>query len=208
MPIDSEFQFWYSYFTDRSVDKMNRNQILEASAQIIRQKGFHAASMQDIASAVNLQKASLYHHFSSKQEILLELLDQALDLLIERVSAVMTQDFQVDEKLCQAMRVYLGCLAEHADLAAVLLLEHRSLNPEYHSRHFPRRDRFERLWRDLIQEGVESGEFHDADSSMTARALLGVMNWTITWYRPDGKKSIEQISDHFADLFLDGLRKN
>jgi AcrR family transcriptional regulator len=185
---------------------MNREQILEASAQIMRQKGFHAASMQDIARAVNLQKASLYHHFSSKQQILLELLDQALDLLIERVSTVLVQDSPADEKLCQAMRVYLGSLAERADLAAVLLLEHRSLDPENHDRHFPRRDRFERLWRDLIQEGVDSGVFHDTDPSLTARALLGVMNWTITWYRPNGQLSIEQISDHFAALFLDGLR--
>jgi len=185
---------------------MNRDQILESAAQIIRQKGYHAASMQDIADAVNLQKASLYHHFSGKQEILLSLLDQALDLMIERVSAVLARDIPADEKLRQAMRVYLGSLEEHADLAAVLLLEHRSLDPEYHERHIPRRDRFERLWRELIQEGVESGIFHDTDVSMTARALLGVMNWTITWYRPDGLLSIGQISDHFAAIFLDGLR--
>ena len=185
---------------------MNRAQILEASAQIIRQKGFHAASMQDIANAVNLQKASLYHHFSSKQEILLALLDQALDLLSERVSACLAMGIPVDEKLRQAMRVYLGSMAEHTDLAAVLLLEHRSLDPEYHERHIPRRDRFERLWRDLIQEGVESGVFKDDDPSLTARALLGVMNWTITWFRPEGSSSIGQISDHFAGLFLEGLR--
>ncbi len=185
---------------------MNRDLILEASAQIIRQKGYHAASMQDIAEAVNLQKASLYHHFSSKQEILLALLDQALDLLIERVSAVVARDLPADEKLSLAMREYLGCLDEHAALASVLLLEHRSLNPEYHERHIPRRDRFEQLWRTLIQEGMDSGVFHPADPSMTARALLGVMNWTITWYRPDGRYSSGQISDQFAALFLDGLR--
>jgi AcrR family transcriptional regulator len=185
---------------------MNREQILKAAAQIIRQKGYHAASMQDIASAVNLQKASLYHHFSSKQEILLSLLDQALDLLIERVSAVLAQDLPADEKLVQAMRVYLGSLDEHAALTSVLLLEYRSLNLEYHERHIPRRDRFEHLWRDIIQEGVESGTFQVSDPSMTARALLGVMNWTITWYRPEGQLSSEEISDLFAKLFLDGLR--
>ena len=185
---------------------MNRDLILDAAARIIRQKGYHAASMQDIADAVNLQKASLYHHFSSKQEILLALLDQALDLLIGRVSGALSQEIPVDEKLSRAMRVYLESLDEHAALASVLLLEHRSLEPEYHERHIPRRDRFERLWRDLIQEGVECGVFHDTDPSMTARALLGVMNWTITWYRPDGPASIEQISDHFSGLFLDGLR--
>ena len=186
---------------------MNRDQILEAAAQIIRQKGYHAASMQDIADAVNLQKASLYHHFSSKQEILLALLDQALDLLIERVSTVLDKDIPVDEKLREAMRVYLGSLDEHAALAAVLLLEHRSLESEYHDRHIPRRDRFERLWRDLIQEGIEEGVFNDTNPAMTARALLGVMNWTITWYYPEGSSSIGQISDLFSALCLDGLRK-
>lgn len=185
---------------------MNRNQILESAAQIIRKKGYHAASMQDIADAVHLQKASLYHYFSSKQDILLALLDQALDVLIERVSSILSRAIPCDEKLCQAMCVYLECLDEYADLASVLLLEHRSLNPEYHDRHIPRRDRFERLWRDLIQEGITGGVFKDVDPSMTARALLGVMNWTITWYHPDGPLTIKQISDHFSALFLDGLR--
>jgi AcrR family transcriptional regulator len=185
---------------------MNREQILEASAQIIRQKGYSAASMQDIASAVNLQKASLYYHFSSKQEILVALLDQALDMLIERVSAVLARDIPVDEKLHEAMCVYVGSLAEHADLAAVLLLEHRSLDQEHQQQHIPRRDRFERLWRELIQEGVESGSFAKTDIDMAARALLGVMNWTITWYRPEGSRSSNEISDNFAELFLDGLR--
>jgi AcrR family transcriptional regulator len=185
---------------------MNREQILEAAAQIISQKGFHAASMQDIAEAVNLQKASLYHHISSKQEILFALLDQALDLLIERISKIFAQELSADEKLCQGMRVYLGSLAEHADLAVVLLLEHRSLEPEYRDRHISRRDRFEGLWRDLVREGITKGIFRETDPALTARALLGIMNWTITWYHPDGPLPVEAISDQFASLFLDGLR--
>ncbi len=129
---------------------MTRDEILLAAAQIFSHKGFHAASMQDIAQAVNLQKASLYYHVSSKQEILVDLLDRALDLLIERVNDALASVELPEEKLRQAMRVYIESLAEYQDLAAVLLLEHRSLDPEYHSRHIPRRDRFEGLWRDLI----------------------------------------------------------
>jgi AcrR family transcriptional regulator len=184
---------------------MNREQILESAAQIFRQKGYHAASMQDIADAVHLQKASLYHHFTGKQEILLALIEQALDLLTERISQVMALDLPVDQKLRQGMKVYLESLAEYTDLAAVLLLEYRSLDPEYLGRHIPRRDRFEHLWRDLIREGVKSNVFHTPEPAMSARALLGVMNWTITWYKPDGPLSISQISDDFATLFLDGL---
>jgi TetR/AcrR family transcriptional regulator, cholesterol catabolism regulator len=184
---------------------MTRDQILEAAAQIFREKGYHAASMQDIAEAVNLQKASLYHHVSSKQEILLALLDQALDLLTERVAEIVHQDLPADEKLRQAIRCYLGALVEKRDLSSVLLLEHRSLEPKFHLRHIPRRDRFERLWRDLLQEGISTGMFQSTDPALAARALLGVMNWTITWYRPSGLLSILQISDHIAGLFLGGL---
>ena len=185
---------------------MNRDQILESAAQLIRRKGFHAASMQELADSVHLQKASLYHHFTSKQEILLALLDQALVLLYDRVAEVCTSDLGAEEKLRKAMRVYLSSLAENADLAAVLLLEHRSLNPEYHDRHIPRRDRFERLWRGLIHEGMQEGVLRQVDPGMTARALLVVMNWTLTWYKPDGEVSIGDISDTFSRLFLDGLR--
>ncbi len=185
---------------------MNKDDILLASAQIIRQKGFHAASMQDIAEAVHLQKASLYHHFSSKQEILLLLLDQALDLVTERVASVMALDLPADEKLSQAMCIYLETMAEHTALAGVLLFEHRSLKPEYQRRHFPKRDRFERLWLDLVKEGIRTGIFQNPDPAMATRAMLGTLNWTMTWYQPDGPLPINQISERISALFLDGLR--
>jgi AcrR family transcriptional regulator len=184
---------------------MTRDEILEAAAQIFSQKGFHAASMQDIAHAVNLKKASLYHHVNNKQEMLVAILDQALDLLIERMTEVMARPLSPDEKLRQAMVSYLQAMLEHRELASVLLLEHRSLEPAMHARHIPRRDRFERLWRDLIQEGMDQGSFCWIDPDLAARALLGVMNWTITWYRPDGTLSPEAIAIQFADLFLNGL---
>lgn len=184
---------------------MTRDDILDAAAQIFREKGFHAASMQDIAEAVNLQKASLYHHVSSKQEILLALLDQALDLLTEHIEQVLARPLPPDEKLRAAMQAYLEAMLEHRDLAAVLLLEHRSLEPQYRARHIPRRDRFERLWRDLIQEGVDRGIFSCESPGTASRALLGVMNWTITWYRPDGSLTPASIADSFANLFLNGL---
>ena len=184
---------------------MTRDEILDAAAQIFGQKGFHAASMQDIAEAVNLQKASLYHHVSSKQEILLAILDRALDLLTEHIEAVTTQSLPPDEKLRQAIIAYLQALLDHRDLSAVLFLEHKSLEPQYHARHIPRRDRFERLWRDLIQEGIDQEIFTCLDPALASRSLMGVMNWTITWYRPDGVLSPETIAEQFSSLFLYGL---
>jgi AcrR family transcriptional regulator len=118
---------------------------------------------------------------------------------------VLAQPLTPDEKIRQAMCAYLQAMLEHRDLAAVLLLEHRSLEPQYQARHMPRRDRFERLWRDLITEGHDQGIFACTDSSLASRFVLGVLNWTITWYRPDGKLSPADIAEQFADLFLQGL---
>ncbi|MEP7137012.1 MAG: TetR/AcrR family transcriptional regulator [Chloroflexota bacterium] len=186
---------------------MTREDILEAAAQVFRQKGFHGASMSDIAAAVNLQKASLYHHVTSKQEILLEILDRALQLLLDRISAITDQNIPADKKLHLMIREYLLILIENIDLATVLLFEHRSLERRQHARHVPNRDKFESLWKDVIAEGVSKKLFKCDDPGLTVRALLGLLNWTITWYRPDGGKSIEEIADNYSSLLLNGLLK-
>jgi len=184
---------------------MTREDILDAAAQVFRQKGFHGASMQDIAKAVNLQKPSLYHHVSSKQEILLALLDRALELLFERISAIANQNIPADKKLQAMIRAYLQILAENTDLSAVLLFEHRSLERKQHARHVPNRDRFEALWRKVLEEGVGAKLFHCEDPALTTRAILGILNWTITWYRPSGSLDINEIAGQYSKLLLNGL---
>ena len=184
---------------------MTRDEILIAAAQIFSQKGYHGTSMQDIALSVNLQKASIYHHVSSKQQILFELLNQGLDLLSERVESVIEGSGSPDERLRKAICAYLSTLTANQELASVLLLEYRSLEPEDLERHIPRRDRFEEIWRDLIHDGVNDGVFTCDHPSLSARALLGILNWTVTWFRPDGSMSAEEIADQLADLFLMGL---
>jgi hypothetical protein len=79
------------------------------------------------------------------------------------------------------------------------------LDPELKARHAFRREKFERLWRNLIIEGKQAGVFTSSDPSLTGRAILGVMNWTVTWYRNDGPRSAKEIADLFADLLLNGL---
>lgn len=172
---------------------------------IFSQKGFHAASMQDIADAVSLQKASLYHHFPSKQDILIELLNHALDIIISRMEEVTSRPIPPEQRLREAMIAYLQALAEYQELSIVLLLEPRSLSTDVRARHIPRRDRFEHLWRDLVEEGKRAGVFNCTDPSLAGRALLGVMNWTVTWYRQDGPLPIEAIASQFTELFLRGL---
>ena len=183
---------------------MTRDDILDAAAQVFRAKGFHGASMQDVAAAVNLQKGSLYHHVTSKQEILLALLERALSMLTERIGAVSSQKLPADEKLRMMMRTYLASLSESPDLSSVLLFEHRSLDKKNHARHVPQRDKFEGLWREVVNEGIRDNIFHCEDPGIAVRALMGMMNWTLTWYRPGGGKTIEVIADEYAELMFHG----
>jgi AcrR family transcriptional regulator len=184
---------------------MQRQDILRSAAQIFRLKGFHGTSMQDIADAVHLQKASLYHHIHSKQEILLGILDEALDTLIADLRPIVDSEQAPAQKLDAAMRAYIDRMTHNADLAAVLLLEHRSLEPALRHQHVIRRDRYESLWRQIIRQGVQQGAFRPVDEAVTSFALLGVQNWLITWYREGGRLSPAQLADQFVDLFLRGL---
>ncbi|MFQ5943489.1 MAG: TetR/AcrR family transcriptional regulator [Anaerolineales bacterium] len=184
---------------------MQRDEIILSAAQIFREKGFHATSMQDIADSVQLQKASLYHHIDSKQQILLEVLDRALDVLIEDIEPIVDSDITPEGKLKSAMTRYIERVTRSADLAAVLLLEHRSLEPALRASHIERRDRFEELWRTIVREGVERGDFRPMDPSVVTFALLGVQNWLITWYREGGRLNGTELADRFAELFLNGL---
>ena len=185
---------------------MQRTDIIQAAAQRFRQNGYHGTSMQDIADEVQLQKSSLYHHVSSKQDILFTILEQALDLLIADMQAVVESELPPEKKLRMAMQSYMGRLTQDADLAAVLLLEHRSLEHELRIQHIARRDQCEDLWRLIIQEGVDQGVYSPTDVSVVSLAILGVQNWMITWFNSEGRYSALELADHFSKLFLTGLR--
>ena len=186
---------------------MSREQILEAAAQIIREKGYHDTSMSDIAQAVDLRKASLYHHINSKQEILVALLDQALDTLIEGIKPIAAADLPADQKFRQALHAFLGYMSENLSLSAVLLLEHRSLDPEGRSAHIPRRDEYEGYWLQIVEEGLRAGLFAVQDPRLSVKVVLGVASWTVMWLNPNGRLSASEIADVSADLLLDGFYK-
>jgi hypothetical protein len=132
-------------------------------------------------------------------------LNRGLQILTEKVEEAIIDPGPPDSRLRQAIQAYLSALTEHQDLTSVLLLEYRSLKPDYLIRHIEERDRFEQIWLDLIKLGIQENIFSCDHPSMSTRALLGVMNWTVTWFRIDGPMSAGEIADQITDLFLLGL---
>src|SRR5258706_11869352 len=104
-------------------------------------------------------------------------------------------------------RFYLNSLAKTLDLTSFFFFDHRFLKKKTHPRHVPQRDKFEGLWRDVLNEGVRTKLFVCPDVNLAVRGLMGTMNWTLTWYSPGGGKPIDEIADGYADLLFKGLLK-
>ena len=185
--------------------KVNRDTIIEAAIHLFNQNGYHATSMRDIARAIDIQKPSLYHHFNSKEDILLAILESGMDRLISDLEAIVESSLDCRNKLQAAIQAHAQIIADNPAGAAVFMREDRGLGESYLSKYLDKRDHFERLIRQIVQEGTDTGLFRETDIAITVQALLGMVNWMTRWYRPEGRLTAEQIAERFSDLFLFGL---
>lgn len=185
--------------------KINRQDIISAAIDLFNTNSYHATSMQDIARAVAIKKPSLYHHFESKEAILLAILEAGMDRLISNLEEIVASDVDCASKLRAAIRAHARIIADNPTGAAVFMREDRGLGRDYMAHYLAKRDHFERLFREIVEEGIKQGVFRHTDVAITVHGLLGMVNWMTRWYRTDGRLSADQIADLFANTFLNGL---
>lgn len=181
-----------------------RSELTRTAARLFAQKGYHGTSIGDIAEALGVQKASLYHHIESKQDLLAETMregaaafEAALDAVPERLPAV--------ERIRFALRAHLRVVAEQLDVATVFVQEWRYLEGERSDEFVAARRRYEQRIRALFREGVDRSELRtDLDEAAAARLFLSVGNWAYTWLQPG--RDTDELADRFLDLLVDGMR--
>jgi len=188
--------------------KVSRETILDAAVHLFNQNGYHATSMQDVANAVAIKKPSLYHHFESKEAILLAILEGSMERLIDEMASIANSQNDCATKLRDAVRTHASAIAQNPESAAIFFREDRGLGDAYLARYIEKRDEFEFHFRTIIQEGITSGEFRDTDVAIAVEAIMGMINWMTRWYRPQGRLNAEQIAGLFSDLFLNGLHSH
>ena len=187
--------------------KVTRDEIIGAAVKLFNESGYHATSMRDIARTVDIKKPSLYHHFDSKERILLAILETGMDQLISEVEGIVKSGVDCETKLRQAIHAHAQLIADNPDGAAVFLREDRGLGNEYLDSYVERRDHFEALFKHILQDGINAGVFCPTDVSIAVHGLLGMVNCMTRWYQPEGRLTAVQIADIFADLFIEGLRR-
>ncbi|MCC6905657.1 MAG: TetR family transcriptional regulator [Anaerolineae bacterium] len=184
---------------------ITRETIISAAVNLFNQNGYHATSMQDIAREVNIKKPSLYHHFQSKEEILLSILETGMVDLVTEVETIARSGQPCEQKLRSAIRAHALTIGANPQAATVFLREDRGLGENYMQRYIAQRDQVEAAFRSIVEQGITEGVFQVPDLSITVQAVLGVVNWMSRWYRPSGRLSAGEIADLFAELLLNGL---
>ena len=179
--------------------------ILEVAMKVFRERGYHAASMQEIADAVGMQKGSLYYYISGKQELLFLILERAIDTITAKVEEIWASDLPPKEKLRQSVTSHVEVLSQRLDMLTILLRERHALTQSQQEAIDLKRVSYEKLFQKILTEGVRTGEFRDLDVKIVSYGILGMCNWLYQWYSPDGRLSARDIADIFSRLLFGGL---
>ncbi len=189
---------------DTTID--SRQEILRAAARLFQQQGYDGTSMNDVAAALKLSKGGLYHHFQSKDEILFNLMDHAMDITQERVINAVRGIVDPEGRLRALIRLHISVVLSIRDREiTVMLHENHPLPPPLRKRINTRKKDYVHFVEKLIAE-VQSSRGSKASVSPRAAAfaLMGMINWIYQWYRPEGTLTEESLVRQYTEIFFAG----
>lgn len=194
---------------DRASEK--KREILEAASRVFRRKGLQASGMRDIAAELGMAVGNLYYYFRDKEDLLAFIQQATLTGLRDLAAQVERLDLRADGKLWLLIVGHVTLLNEETP-GSLAHLEVEALGENNRRMIQEGRDAYERTFRRLIDEGISRGIFRPMDSPMDSKtaalAILGAVNWTVKWFRPEGGKTARQIGRELADLLVRGLLVN
>jgi TetR/AcrR family transcriptional regulator, cholesterol catabolism regulator len=184
----------------------SRQDMLRVAARLFQQQGYDATSMNDVAAALKLSKGGLYHYFQSKDEILFDLMNHALDLTEERVLDPVRRIADAEERLRLLIRLHVDVVLSARDREiTVLLHENHPLPASLRKEINARKKSYIHFVETLIGEVQKArGTTREVSARAATFALLGMVNWLYQWYKPSGSLSPEQIAQQYTEIFFGG----
>ncbi|MBI3913737.1 MAG: TetR/AcrR family transcriptional regulator [Chloroflexi bacterium] len=192
--------------TENAQNHLKEDEIFTEAVRIFKQKGYHATSVREIADAVGLQKGSLYHYLSSKEDLLFRIFERGSGALTQQLEEILAADDSAANKLHRGIEAHLNELCDQLDIFTVYLTERRALSGKHHAKVRAEGERHAELLEKIIAQGIRRGEFRRMDAKMAAHAILGMCNWLHQWYSPNGRLEPQEIARVFADLVVHGLQ--
>ncbi|MFY9819813.1 MAG: TetR/AcrR family transcriptional regulator [Thermoanaerobaculia bacterium] len=181
-----------------------KREILHAASRVFRRRGLQSTGMRDIAAELGMAVGNLYYYFKDKEALLAFVQEDTLEALLDLAAKVRQSDFPADARLALLIEEHVVLLNEEIP-GSLAHLEVEALTEPWRRRVQDRRDAYERAFREIIEEGMATGIFRQTDPKVSAMAILGAVNWTVKWFRPDGGKTARQIGKECAELLVRGM---
>jgi len=182
-----------------------RQGIIDLSAKVIAQRGFHATSTTELCETNRLGKGALYYYIGSKEKLLVAIHDRVMDEVLLGADRVERAGGPPPKQLAMLGDELLDVIARYPDHVWVFLHEFPALTGDNAKQFRARRHEYERRVEVVLDAGVESGDFRPLDPKLTARAWLGMHNYTYLWLKAGRSLSAAQVASMFADIFIRGI---
>ena len=166
---------------------MNRDEIFEAIAKLFKEKGFYNTSIKDISEKVGLKGGSLYYHIKSKEDALFKICEDAINTHLANLEKIAETHDDPKTKLKKIVENQIDYFTNNFYKTSVFLIETKALGDNYQKLYTEKRDRFESHVRRVLREGMKKGVFRKGDVRFMTFAILGMLNWMVIWYDPEGK---------------------
>lgn len=192
--------------TTRMDGTARRAQIRRIAAELFDANGYRETSMDAIADAVGIKKASVYYYFPSKDQLLVELHEEMIELIISAQEERVEAGEHTPQRLLLAIMTDLVTLQEsHPGHLKIFFEHYRELPEPVRTTIAAKREHYRQLLIQVLRNGVECGEFAELDPELTAMAVLGMCNWTYQWFRPGGDLTAAQVAERFCALLQRGI---
>lgn len=195
-----------------------RKAILDAAATAFARKGYLATSIDAIADELGATKGRVYHYYRGKAEIFLDVVVTGMYDLIDDLTPLSQQEGRTPEERIYDMahlHATLMMLRNHPQRVSVQAVEMRT-SPEIAVHRdaltevFELRRRYERIFIDVVEEGIAAGQFRQLDSNLAVKSALGSLNWIPIWYTPErgNEDDVAKVADAFALFIVNGLKRS
>jgi AcrR family transcriptional regulator len=182
-----------------------RERILAAAVQLFARYGYHAAPLRDIAQIAGIQAASIYHHYPNKQALLVEIMETYMQRLNTSLEHILQEYDTPLQRLHEAIANHIRLHTTYKDEFFIVDTEMRALESENHRYILTLRDTYEKLLQEILQEGMESHVFRQNDVKVTSYAIIAMCTEVATWFRPDGRLSVQQVISMYRQIIAEGL---
>lgn len=179
-----------------------RGKLLQAAAHLFSSRGFDRTTVRDLGAAVGIQSGSIFHHFRSKDDILRAVMEETIHYNLALMRAALVGLDDPRQRLRALIRCELQAITGvSGEAMSVLVYEWRSLSAEGQQLILGLRDIYESLWLDVLQQASDKGLIR-VEPFILRRLLTGALSWTITWFRPDGSLTLDELADQTLKMVI------